>query len=419
MMRNVFSKIFILLFFIFLIVHGVNAANFTAKDWTDQGQFYSSQNNFLDALDAFDKALALDQTYASAWAGKSNALGNLGRLLEALDAANTAISLDSNFAMGWTAKGNALTGLKRFQEGLDAFNKALTLDPNLPPAWTGKGNVLTGLSRYQEALDAYNTALSIDPGFVPALNNKKKLTDKLGATEFTKLNGTVTSVTSEATPAPPGGAEPAIPILPMTIILIIFVCAGGIFVFYQFRKKRESSEEATHSMKMGEVPDKSFSDKGIPPESANAGIQPGETPPHKKARHHDVFISYSHNDKPVADAICAQLEAKAMRCWIAPRDVLPGENFPDAIIRAIEESPVMVLVFSASSNNSQHVMRELTKAISKGVVIIPFRIERVPLSRSMEYLIGLPHWLDALSQPMEAHIEKLAQTIHILLERSL
>jgi TIR domain len=33
---------------------------------------------------------------------------------------------------------------------------------------------------------------------------------------------------------------------------------------------------------------------------------------------HDVFISHSHADKPAADAACAALEARGIRCWIAP-----------------------------------------------------------------------------------------------------
>ncbi len=38
----------------------------------------------------------------------------------------------------------------------------------------------------------------------------------------------------------------------------------------------------------------------------------------------DVFISYSSDDKLIADAICAELESRRIRCWIAPRDALPG-----------------------------------------------------------------------------------------------
>ena len=86
--------------------------------------------------------------------------------------------------------------------------------------------------------------------------------------------------------------------------------------------------------------------------------------------HHDVFISYAQEDKPVADAVCARLESRNIRCWIAPRDVLPGEDFPDAIIKAIDSSRVMVLIFSSNSNASPHVVRELTKAMGGRVSLI-------------------------------------------------
>jgi hypothetical protein len=39
---------------------------------------------------------------------------------------------------------------------------------------------------------------------------------------------------------------------------------------------------------------------------------------------HDVFISYSKNDKLTADAVGAKLEAAHIRCWIAPRDIFAG-----------------------------------------------------------------------------------------------
>jgi hypothetical protein len=62
---------------------------------------------------------------------------------------------------------------------------------------------------------------------------------------------------------------------------------------------------------------------------------------------HDVFISYSTQDKPTADALCATLEAKGIRCWIAPRDIVPGMDWGEAIIDALQTSRVMVLVFSS------------------------------------------------------------------------
>src|SRR5205823_14332150 len=69
---------------------------------------------------------------------------------------------------------------------------------------------------------------------------------------------------------------------------------------------------------------------------------------------HDALPIY----KPIADAVCAALEAERIRCWIAPRDVLPGVPYGEALIEAINESRVMLLVFSSHSNESPQVMRE-------------------------------------------------------------
>lgn len=130
---------------------------------------------------------------------------------------------------------------------------------------------------------------------------------------------------------------------------------------------------------------------------------------------HDAFISYSVLDKPVADAACATLEASGIRCWIAPRDILPGMDRGEAIIDAINSSRVVILVFSSHANTSPEIKREVERAVSKGIAILPFRIENVPLSKSLEYFISVPHWLDALTPPLEKHLTVLAEKASMLL----
>ena len=126
---------------------------------------------------------------------------------------------------------------------------------------------------------------------------------------------------------------------------------------------------------------------------------------------HDVFISHSAEDKNVADVACAALEEEGIRCWIAPRDIFPGATWSGAIIDAIMESRIMVFIFSASSNNSPHVLRELECAVSAGVCIMPFRIEDVLPSKSIQYFISSSHWLDASPRPTEEHYAILIKTV--------
>src|SRR5271163_977464 len=129
----------------------------------------------------------------------------------------------------------------------------------------------------------------------------------------------------------------------------------------------------------------------------------------------DVFISYASKDKIVADAVCARLEAAGIRCWIAPRDIVAGTSYGEAIIDAIHGAKVMVLVFSANANASGHIPKEVERAVSNGVAILPFRIEDVAPGKSLDYFIGSVHWLDAMTPPMEHHLDNLAATVHKLI----
>ena len=131
---------------------------------------------------------------------------------------------------------------------------------------------------------------------------------------------------------------------------------------------------------------------------------------------HEVFISHSSLDKPVADAVCAALEKTTIRCWLAPRDVQPGRSFAGEITRAIQHSKVMVLIFSAHSNTSEQILREVQLAANSHLHIVQFRIENVLPNEDLEYYLSAPHWLDALTPPLENNIRRLRSSVKALLE---
>jgi hypothetical protein len=131
----------------------------------------------------------------------------------------------------------------------------------------------------------------------------------------------------------------------------------------------------------------------------------------------DVFVSYCSSDKPVADAVCAALEQQGIRCWMAPRDVLPGAVWSEAIVLALEDARLLVVVFSAGANASAQVVREVQLAVSLGRPVLPLRIEPVDLAPSFQYFLGVPHWLDAMTPPLEQHLGRLVDAVGRLLER--
>jgi len=126
---------------------------------------------------------------------------------------------------------------------------------------------------------------------------------------------------------------------------------------------------------------------------------------------HDVFVSYSSKDKQIADALVAGLENRGIRCWFAPRDIAPGSSWGEAIINAIEGCKIMVIILSGHSNRSRQVLREVERAVANNVIIIPFRIENIDPTGAMAYFLSTEHWLDAITRPLDKHIQKLINTI--------
>ena len=129
----------------------------------------------------------------------------------------------------------------------------------------------------------------------------------------------------------------------------------------------------------------------------------------------DVFISYSSHDKTTADATCAALESAGIRCWIAPRDILPGADWGEAIMNALDTCRVMVLIFSSNANSSPQIRREIERMVGRGIPIIPVRIEDTAPTKAMAYFMGPVHWLDALTPPLEQHLHRLAESLKSLL----
>lgn len=130
---------------------------------------------------------------------------------------------------------------------------------------------------------------------------------------------------------------------------------------------------------------------------------------------HDVFICYSSKDKTTADAVCAVLESEGIRCWIAPRDILVGMSYGEAIVDAIHNAKALVLVFSGHANQSPQIEREVERAINHRIPVIPLRIEDVAPDKALEYFLSTPHWLDAFTPPLDRHLRNLAGQIRRLI----
>lgn len=123
-----------------------------------------------------------------------------------------------------------------------------------------------------------------------------------------------------------------------------------------------------------------------------------------------IFISYSSKDKTVANAVCHYLEERGIPCWIAPRDIMPGETWAAAIVHAIRDCFAMVLIYSCESNTSHQVANEVDKAFSQAKTIIPFLVDSTPMCDELDYYLSRKHWLVAYPNYKEK-LKPLAETL--------
>ena len=133
---------------------------------------------------------------------------------------------------------------------------------------------------------------------------------------------------------------------------------------------------------------------------------------------HDVFISHASEDAAVANDLCLTLEQNGPHCWLAPRDIVAGSPYADAILEAIQQCKVFVLLLSEASAASPHVLREVERAVSGSIPIVPVRIADVRLSKALEYLLSTTQWFDAFVPPMSQRLSEVANIIVATIARS-
>jgi TIR domain len=108
-----------------------------------------------------------------------------------------------------------------------------------------------------------------------------------------------------------------------------------------------------------------------------------------------VFISHSSQDHEVAVRVCEALEQRGLGCWLASRDVGPGENFQESIVKAICAVRAMVLVFTGSADHSDEIKKEIALASHYHLAVIPVRVEDVLPTGAFLYELSTRQWIDA------------------------
>jgi DNA-binding winged helix-turn-helix (wHTH) protein/tetratricopeptide (TPR) repeat protein len=163
---------------------GVGERNYLTKRYTENVEAYHSYlkgrfhwnkrapQDLRKSIEHFKQAIALDPSYALAYAGLADAytlLANAGSpaheiMPKAREAAQKALSLDDCLAEAHAALGNIIIYYDYDFSGAEReHQRAIELNPNYATARHWYSELLMGLGRHEEALDEIRRALEIDP----------------------------------------------------------------------------------------------------------------------------------------------------------------------------------------------------------------------------------------------------------------
>ena len=120
---------------------------------------------------------------------------------------------------------------------------------------------------------------------------------------------------------------------------------------------------------------------------------------------YDVFISYSRKDIKVAQEICAALTDAGLTYFIDQKGIEAGQNFPQVLAEAIDDSTVFLFLASQNSFQSKFTRGEVTYAFNHkhSGTIIPYIIDGSDvMPGDLELMLGNFNWRRIEQYPIGA-----------------
>jgi len=125
-----------------------------------------------EAIDLFDRAIAVDPRIAVLHANRGLAQRKRGAYAPALASYDRAIALKPDLAEAHLGRGIVLKELGRVDEALGAYDRAIALRPDSAEAHCNRGIVLHEMRRLDDALASFDEAIALKPGFAEAYSNR-------------------------------------------------------------------------------------------------------------------------------------------------------------------------------------------------------------------------------------------------------
>jgi hypothetical protein len=117
----------------------------------------------------------------------------------------------------------------------------------------------------------------------------------------------------------------------------------------------------------------------------------------KRRRPREVFIVYSRADLPIAREIAVMLREAGFSPWLDVEQLVPGQNWPEAVATALAQSGAAVVLMSKSLSSSKSAQMELLLATrlltakdKRTFPLIPVRLDDSEPPKPLKHVL----WVD-------------------------
>lgn len=137
----------------------------SAELYTEKGRAFSGIGEFNNAINANEKAIAINPKYANAY----NYLGVCwyfsGHMGKAIALFNKAIELNPNLSAAYINRAVLWNNKENYEEAVDDYTKAIKIKPDYVRAYQLRGHVFNSIKDFQKAIKDWETAINIDGSF--------------------------------------------------------------------------------------------------------------------------------------------------------------------------------------------------------------------------------------------------------------
>lgn len=151
--------------------------------WNNYGGLMAHVGNYKEAIEAFDKALAIKEDYVDALNNKAYSLWSNDNTKDAEAVARRALELDPENRAAWNNLGIILAKRAQFEEAYEAWEKTVEIAPDDAKAYVNWGNALREAGHLEESRDKCRKAVELEPNNPEALNNLANAVRDLGDAE--------------------------------------------------------------------------------------------------------------------------------------------------------------------------------------------------------------------------------------------